>query len=292
MKILIIGGNRFFGLHLAKRLLKDGHEVTLLNRGNLDDGLGPQVQRLKADRQSKESLASAVEGQTWDIIFDQVCYHAFEARIATEVLKGKTNRYILISTESVYDYGINQPEANFNANTYRFESDALPTVDYQAAKRQVEHVFTNAAAFPELVRIRPSLVVGLDDYSGRLRWHTHRIAQSLPIYFPDLSVETDFITAAQAAEACHVVGMSVYVGPMNCTTPGSIPLREFVAMCERATGKKAILVETADVENQSPYGNVKSKTMSTDLLRSLGANFAPSADWMEHLVQETALALN
>jgi hypothetical protein len=129
--------------------------VTLLNRGNLDDGLGTQAQRLKADRQSKESLSAAVANQTWDLIYDQVCYHAFEARIATEVFKGKTNRYILTSTESVYDYGSDQPEANFDANTYRFESDALPTVDYQAAKRQVEHVFTTAAAFPELVRIRP-----------------------------------------------------------------------------------------------------------------------------------------
>jgi len=32
MKILIIGGNRFFGYHIAKRLIQDGHDVALFNR--------------------------------------------------------------------------------------------------------------------------------------------------------------------------------------------------------------------------------------------------------------------
>ena len=29
MKILIIGGTRFFGYHIAQRLVHDGHEVSL-----------------------------------------------------------------------------------------------------------------------------------------------------------------------------------------------------------------------------------------------------------------------
>lgn len=36
MRILIIGGNRFFGKKLASRLSSD-HDLYLLNRGNLDD---------------------------------------------------------------------------------------------------------------------------------------------------------------------------------------------------------------------------------------------------------------
>ncbi|MBK9322335.1 MAG: NAD-dependent epimerase/dehydratase family protein [Bdellovibrionaceae bacterium] len=56
MKVLVIGGNRFFGRHLVEQLLEDGADVTILNRRNLNDRFGYQVQRLKADRQNHSSL--------------------------------------------------------------------------------------------------------------------------------------------------------------------------------------------------------------------------------------------
>lgn len=33
MKILVLGGTRFFGVHLVNALLEDGHEVTIATRG-------------------------------------------------------------------------------------------------------------------------------------------------------------------------------------------------------------------------------------------------------------------
>ncbi|MGH4123418.1 MAG: NAD-dependent epimerase/dehydratase family protein [Clostridium sp.] len=34
MNILVLGGTRFFGVHLVDNLLKNGHQVTIANRGN------------------------------------------------------------------------------------------------------------------------------------------------------------------------------------------------------------------------------------------------------------------
>lgn len=74
MNILILGGNRFFGLHLAKQLLHEGHQITLLNRGQGDDGLGHQIERIQVDRRERKKLEKAVDGKKWDIVFDQICY--------------------------------------------------------------------------------------------------------------------------------------------------------------------------------------------------------------------------
>jgi len=285
LRVLIIGGNRFFGLHLAKNFVAERHFVTLLNRGQINDGLGDQVSRLKADRKSKSSLIDAVHGKTWDIIYDQVCYSAEEARVACEVFHGKTHRYIVTSSESVYDIGSSQSEHAFNPKSYSFTKEALPHEDYQEAKRQVETVFANSD-FKETVMVRPSLVVGEDDYTGRLKWHLDRISNELPIYFPSINIQSDFIRSDQAGYALKKIGESNCVGPINCTAPDSMSLEAILNICEEVVGKKAILASTEQEKNHSPYGGTETKTMNTKLLQSLGAKIEPSESWMKNLIGE------
>ncbi len=50
MKILVLGGTRFFGVHLVCALLEDGHEVTIATRGRTPDSFGSQVSRIVVDR--------------------------------------------------------------------------------------------------------------------------------------------------------------------------------------------------------------------------------------------------
>ena len=44
MKILVIGGTRFFGIHMVKELLAKGHEVTLATRGLALDDFGDSLE--------------------------------------------------------------------------------------------------------------------------------------------------------------------------------------------------------------------------------------------------------
>lgn len=39
MKILVLGGTRFFGIHMVNELLINGHEVTVATRGKVQEGL-------------------------------------------------------------------------------------------------------------------------------------------------------------------------------------------------------------------------------------------------------------
>ena len=39
MKILVIGGTRYFGIHMVHKLLEQGHEVTIATRGKTPENI-------------------------------------------------------------------------------------------------------------------------------------------------------------------------------------------------------------------------------------------------------------
>lgn len=50
MKILVIGGTRFFGIHTVNALLEHGHDVTIATRRNTSDSYGDKVERICVER--------------------------------------------------------------------------------------------------------------------------------------------------------------------------------------------------------------------------------------------------
>ena len=60
MKILVIGGTRFFGIHMVNALLSMGHDVTIATRGKAEDDFGDRVSRIVLERTSEESMSNAL----------------------------------------------------------------------------------------------------------------------------------------------------------------------------------------------------------------------------------------
>ena len=50
MKILVVGGTRFFGIPMIAKLLEDGHEVTVATRGNAANPFAGKTQQIIMDR--------------------------------------------------------------------------------------------------------------------------------------------------------------------------------------------------------------------------------------------------
>ena len=50
MRVLILGGTKYLGRHLAEHALQAGHDVILFNRGRTGTELFPGVPRLIGDR--------------------------------------------------------------------------------------------------------------------------------------------------------------------------------------------------------------------------------------------------
>ena len=101
MKILVLGGTRFFGIHLVKDLLEKGHEVTIATRGKMSDPFGDKVKRLKVDRTDINAMKDTFDGKEYDMIYDDIAYSSNDVKCALENIT--CSRYVLVSTISVYD---------------------------------------------------------------------------------------------------------------------------------------------------------------------------------------------
>lgn len=283
-RVLIIGGNRFFGKHLALSLLSSGYEVTLLNRGRHEDGLKNKVNRLQADRTNLQEIKKILNGKDWDIVFDQICYSAIEARTICSLLHGSTDRVIFTSSQSVYDYGFNLSESAFDPFCYQYSEEVTAQENYSEAKRQAEVEFSK---FPDLkpIMVRLPFVIGSDDYTKRLSWHIDRCMNGRPIYFPNIHARVGFIRSDFAGYALHKIAESDLTGPINCACPGDIKLSELVRKIEESTGKSCILTSQATDENQSPYGIEQDWTMNIDKLKSIGIKLTDLKIWLPELLK-------
>jgi 2'-hydroxyisoflavone reductase len=100
--VLVIGGTRFVGQRLVKRLVAEGYRVTVLNRGKTAAALPAGVQRLYADRRDAEQVYQALKGQRYDLVCDITGYQVANLEPVLSALNGQIGHYIFQSTGAVY----------------------------------------------------------------------------------------------------------------------------------------------------------------------------------------------
>lgn len=284
-KILILGGTRFFGKRLVERLLQDSaNEVTILTRGNTSDPFSDLVHRIHADRFEPNELAKAVENASWDVVYDNICYSPDEADQACRIFDGKTKRYIVTSSLSVYDFSEEAlVEEIFDPQTYPIRYGGRQDFTYQEGKRLAEAVLIQQAPFP-VAAVRFPIVLGTDDYTRRLHFHLEHVHEALPIGVPNPEAYISFIRSDEAADFLFWLGYSNVTGPINACSDGEVRIQDVLSMIEKETGKQAIIQkETAD-EHISPFGIEHSWFMDTQKAQSEGFRFLTLTDWLPELI--------
>jgi nucleoside-diphosphate-sugar epimerase len=203
MDVLLIGGTRFVGHYLALRLVAQGHRVTVLNRGVTPDGLGPWVERLRADR-GTDAFDGALAGRRFDAVVDFAAYQPEEVERAVRVLRGSAGHYVLISTGQVYLVRDHCPrparESDFEGSVMGRPDnpEALEEWTYGVLKRRCEEVLARAPDFPS-TRVRIPMVNGERDHYRRLESYLWRMLDGGPLLVPD-----------GGPEVCrHVYGLDV-----------------------------------------------------------------------------------
>ena len=78
MKILVVGGTRFFGIPMVNALLKKQHDVTIATRGNSKISFDGEVSQVIFDKTDPESVRAALGNQTFDLIIDKIAYSSNE----------------------------------------------------------------------------------------------------------------------------------------------------------------------------------------------------------------------
>ena len=100
MNILVIGGTRFFGIHMVEELLKMGHDITIATRGQASDSFGDRVKRIIIERTNEDSIKNAFKEKHYDVVIDKIAYCSNDIKYAMENIS--CDKYIYMSSTSVY----------------------------------------------------------------------------------------------------------------------------------------------------------------------------------------------
>lgn len=193
MKLLILGGTRFLGRHLVTAALARNHEITLFNRGNHRCAELKEVETIQGDRNS--DLAK-LQGGRWDAVIDTCGHLPGTVRASTEALSHSVDRYVFISSISVYsdvsDFGVDESDPTKTLTSEQLEeANAIDSsgesVNYGAMYGGLKALCEKAAedVLPNRVLIiRPGLIIGSYDYSDRFTYWVARVARGGEVLAP------------------------------------------------------------------------------------------------------------
>jgi 2'-hydroxyisoflavone reductase len=222
MKLLILGGTRFLGRHLAQQALDAGHDVTLLHRGVSNAALFPQAQHLIADRNADLAVLA---GQTWDVAIDTNAYVPRHVHSMAAALKGRVGVYQLVSSISVYaSFGSGPLETTPRTVLSDPSTETVDGASYGGLKALCEDAALEAFAGRCLVA-RPGLIVGPFDPTGRFTWWLQRLARGAlagPILAPgEPSAPVQFIDARDCSAWLLLQAERSNTGVFNLTGPNT-----------------------------------------------------------------------
>lgn len=83
MKLLVLGGTKNLGGHVVESALRDGHDVTLFNRGRTNPSLFSTVRQLTGERADPAVLATG----EWDGVIDMSGFLVADVRRSAELLR-------------------------------------------------------------------------------------------------------------------------------------------------------------------------------------------------------------
>jgi len=168
MRLLVLGGTKFLGRHAVAHALDEGHEVTTFTRGQTNPELFPEAEHLRGDR---DGGLDALRGREWDGVIDTSGYVPRIVRQSAELLRDAAQRYVFVSSVSVYA----EPEDEPDSEDVQQHYGALK----RACERVVEEVYGDGSA-----RVRAGLIVGPHDPTDRFTYWPRRLAAGGDVLAP------------------------------------------------------------------------------------------------------------
>ena len=191
LRILILGGTGFTGPVQVQYAVSRGHKVTVFNRGKTKRGEIPEgVEQLVGDRNGQ---LDALKGKKWDVVIDNPAMLPVWVRDAAQILKGNVDRYVFISTISVYAEH-STPNKDETAELAKYDGpdpmketiDTVRASDFRLygplkalSEQEAEKWFPK-----KTLVIRPGLIVGPNDQTDRFTYWPVRIDRGGEVLAP------------------------------------------------------------------------------------------------------------
>ncbi|HSC51061.1 MAG TPA: NAD-dependent epimerase/dehydratase family protein [Gaiellaceae bacterium] len=245
MRLLVLGGTKFLGRATVESALARGHEVTLFNRGETNADLFPEAERLRGDR--TENL-DVLHGREWDAVLDSAGYVPAVVRASAEALAEATPCYLFVSSVSVYaDQGRRNDEDSALAELGEEPDDRLTEdfSNYGALKalceQAVREIYGERAAV-----VRPGLIVGAHDPTGRFTYWPHRVAAGGEVLAPaPPERQVQFVDVRDLGDWFVDLLERGTGGTYNATHPG-LSFEELLDTCREVSGSDATFTWVPD----------------------------------------------
>ena len=298
MRFLLLGGPRFLGRAVADAALARGHELTFFNRGRTNPELYPEAERIVGDR--REDLV-ALEGKTWDAVIDTCGYLPDDVASSAAALAGCTT-YCFVSSVSVYaDLSTPVNEESPVADLGDLPRNEVTDESYGALKALCEGAVRETFGDRALV-VRPGLIVGPHDPTGRFTYWPHRVARGGEVVAPG--------PPGRRAQVIDVRDLAAWIvalcergvgGTFNATHPG-VAWETLLQTSRAAAGSDALVTWVSDeflVEHEVGQwvelplwlaDPAFAAADDVDVERALGAglSFRPLADTVRGTLDEAA----
>lgn len=279
MKILVLGGTRFFGIAMVEELLRQGHNVTIATRQRAKDDFGDRVDRIQLERTDPASMESALKGRRFDVVYDKIAYCSNDIKYALDVLD--CGKYIYMSSTSVYDLKKDTREEDFDAVSKKLVWCVRADFPYSEVKRQAECALWQQYPDRNWIAVRYPFVVGRDDYTKRLLFYVEHAMKLMPMHIDNLNEQMGFIRSDEAGRFLAFLADQYITGAINGCSQGAISVREILDYVEKKTGARAILSEQGE---NAPYNGVAEYSINTEKAENLGFRFSHVRDWIYDLL--------
>lgn len=280
MKILVIGGTRFFGIHTVNELLAMRHDVTIATRGKAADEYGGRVRRIVVDRTDEAEMKNAFRGLHYDVAIDNIAYCSNDIRRTMEAVS--CEKYIFMSSTAVYEpKHIDTLESDFDGAEKKFVWCERNDFPYDEAKRQAERALWQEYSDRNWICARYPFVIGKDDYTKRLLWYVVHTMKSIPMDIDNLDCQMGFVRSDEAGKFLAFLADKDVKGAFNGSAEGTISLKEIISHVEKKTGMKAVIDGSGE---RAPYNGEPEYSISTKKAESLGFRFSALRDWIYELL--------
>jgi 2'-hydroxyisoflavone reductase len=245
LRFLILGGTAFLGPAVVENALARGHDVTLFNRGKTNTHLFPDLEKLVGDR---DGDLESLKGGEWDVVVDTSAYYPKVVDDSAGLLKDKVGQYIFISSISVYA-DFSKPGLNEESPVGVITPEEIAEVDsvrkitgtnYGPLKALCEQAAEKAMPGRTCV-IRPGLIVGPMDRSGRFTYWPVRVQKGGEVLAPDApDVVTQVIDVRDLGEWIVHCAEANVTGVFNATSPPEeLTIGEMLTACREVSGSDA-----------------------------------------------------
>ena len=183
LEILLIGGTGTISMAITRRLLLQGHHVTLLNRGSRKAELPEGAAVICCDITNEAETAKALAGRTFDAVGEFIGFRPEQVMRDVRLFAGKTKQYLYISSASAYQKPPSDSvitESTPLANPYwQYSRDKIACEEYLMAQYR-ENGFPVTIVRPSHTYDERSVPLGVHGKNGS--WQViRRIMEGKPV---------------------------------------------------------------------------------------------------------------